>query len=126
LMKRARRIGYELFLEEEPRGKERLLTIHHRPPRDPERPAYLLEWGKSLISFQPSLQTARQVSEVTVRGWDPKTKSEITHTAKKSDLGDEKVILLSDLGVKDDGINHKHEVVVKKPIRSPEEAKTLA
>jgi phage protein D len=43
-------------------------------------PVYQLEWGKSLVSFKPTLATAKQVSQVTVRGWDRKSNSAINET----------------------------------------------
>src|ERR1700722_1431596 len=77
LMERARRIGYELTITEgEPTSDTtRVLTVHFRPSSYVVRPTYVLEWGVSLISFQPNLQTATQVSEVTVRGWNPQEKA---------------------------------------------------
>lgn len=126
LMKRARCIGYELFIEEAPRGSQRLVTVHYRPPKETARPTYRLEWGKTLLSFQPTLQTARQVSEVTVRGWNPKTKSEIVGKATRTSLGDDKLIQLSDLKIRDDALTQKQEIVVDRPIQSQAEANTLA
>jgi uncharacterized protein involved in type VI secretion and phage assembly len=37
----------------------------------------VLEWGINLLDFEARLTTSQQVTEVTVRGWDPKTKKEI-------------------------------------------------
>ncbi len=45
------------------------------PQTEPQVP--VLEWGKNLLDFQARMTTAQQVTEVTVRGWDPKTKKEI-------------------------------------------------
>jgi phage protein D len=42
-----------------------------------------LEYGKSLLSFNPELNTAGQVSSVTVVGYDPKTKKAIIGKATK-------------------------------------------
>jgi uncharacterized protein involved in type VI secretion and phage assembly len=41
-----------------------------------------LEWGVTLKSFRPRLTTIEQVSEVEVRGWDPKQKREIIGRAQ--------------------------------------------
>lgn len=46
----------------------------------------VLTWGQSLISFTPRLTVGRQVSQVTVRGWDPRKKEAIEYTAKVADL----------------------------------------
>src|SRR5262249_47715999 len=89
LMERARRIGYELSLEES-HDKQSKVTVHFSPTSYVSQPVRLLEWGISLIGFQPTLHTARQVSEVTVLGWDPKNKAKFEGKATRSDLGDEK------------------------------------
>jgi phage protein D len=50
-----------------------------------------LEWGQGLSEFRPRLTTLRQVSGVTVRGWDPQAKREIIGQAQNGrgapDLG---------------------------------------
>jgi uncharacterized protein involved in type VI secretion and phage assembly len=40
-----------------------------------------LKWGETLIMFAPRLSAARQVNEVTVRGWDRKRKTAIVGVA---------------------------------------------
>jgi phage protein D len=89
---------------------------------------YVFEWGKSLISFSPRLRVGQQVGEVTVRGWDPRTKSPITYTARPSDL----------LGVGQGGggssgpemaakrLSNKQDIVVDQPVTSVQEARDLA
>lgn len=46
----------------------------------------VLTWGESLISFTPRLTVGRQVSQVTVRGWDARKKEAFEYTAKVADL----------------------------------------
>jgi phage protein D len=41
-----------------------------------------LTWGEALLAFRPRATAIQQVSDVTVRGWDPATKREIEGTAK--------------------------------------------
>lgn len=61
-----------------------------REPNPLAAPVATLEYGTSLQSFRPSQEDANQtVGTVTVRGWDPKTKSEITATAGVPRGGDE-------------------------------------
>jgi phage protein D len=74
----ARRINYELVVK----NKE----LHFRKPRTDRSTSFTLEWGKSLKSFAPRMSTSGQVSEVVVRGWDPKGKKEIVGRAKKGDV----------------------------------------
>jgi phage protein D len=72
LMERAKRIGYRLYVE----GNK----LYFEPP-PPSPPETELEWGISLSHFRPRVTTVDQVNEVTVRGWDPKTKKEIVGRA---------------------------------------------
>ena len=46
----------------------------------------------SLISIQPTLRVADQVSKVTVRGWNAKSKKPIQKTATRQDLSNERVV----------------------------------
>src|SRR3546814_12173381 len=72
LKDRARRIGYELVVEETPDGNPRL----YFGPSDSirERPEYQLTYGRTLIDFQPQLSTAKQVGSVRVQAWDRRNK----------------------------------------------------
>jgi phage protein D len=69
LQDRVQRIGYRLYVEDD------TLYFRRAPETEPEVP--VLEWGNNLLDFQARMTTAQQVTEVTVRGWDPKTKKEI-------------------------------------------------
>ena len=53
-------------------------TVHWKPLKDMNFPALALHYGDNLIEFRPVLSTSGQVDEVTVQGWDPKTKREVT------------------------------------------------
>ena len=126
LMERARSIGYELTLEEIPQGTDRKVTFHFRPTSAVSGATYVLEWGKSLISFQPTLQMANQVSQVTVRGWNPQGKTKFEATATRADLAAEGVVNPSELGVDDASLAQKLEITVDRPIQTQAEAKELA
>jgi len=67
LTERAARNGFRLYVE----NKTRLMF---KKVRDDGDGTVALEWGKNLRSFRPRLSAAPQVSEVIVRGWDPKQK----------------------------------------------------
>src|SRR6185437_14880915 len=88
LMERAKRIDFEFFLEID--GSSREEVLHFTPRRDGRDArsltVYRFEWGVNLTSFTPRLSTTGQFSEVTVRGWDPRTKQPIVYTARASDL----------------------------------------
>jgi phage protein D len=77
LLERARRRGYEMYLEDEGPTPTLYFGLSQNASN---APVYQLEWGKSLVSFKPTLSTAKQVSQVTVRGWDQKSNSAIAET----------------------------------------------
>ncbi|GAA4547909.1 phage late control D family protein [Amycolatopsis samaneae] len=84
LFERAHRIGYDLWVEEDQSGEP---TLHFEPSDNLRKVTYELVWGRSLVEFQPTLTTARQVGSVTVRAWDRRRKKMITATAKRKSLG---------------------------------------
>jgi phage protein D len=85
---------------------------------------YQLTWGKSLMSFQPTLQTANQVSSVTIRGWDPAGKAKIETTVNRADV--KGVVQPTSLDLDESGLSQKLEITVDHPIQNQAEAKVLA
>lgn len=79
LQSRADRIGYTVFTEN---GKLKFLK-----PEAPSSADITLEFRKNLIAFRPRMSLSEQVTEVKVRGFDPKTKKEIIGTASSSNVG---------------------------------------
>lgn len=77
LLERANRIGYQLYSQE---GK-----LFFQPAGTSRGSAGTLRYAESLISFQPRLSAIRQATQVTVRGWDPKTKQAIVGVASSPD-----------------------------------------
>jgi phage protein D len=124
LMERARDLGYELSMEESSDGTSREVIFHFRPNADVARNTYILEWGKSLISFQPTFQVANQVAELTVRGWNPQQKKPIEVTVKRSDI--KGIVTPSELGVTEPELAKKQEIVIDRPISNKAEAKQIA
>ena len=125
LTQRSRDIGYDISIEDEVDASgTRVVTFHYRSSASVRKPTYLLEWGKSLISFQPTLQTARQVNSVTVKGWNVQTKKPISQTATRADLvaKKEKVVAPEDLGVTENSLAQKLEIIVDRGFKNPEEA----
>jgi len=119
LMDRARRIGYDLFVEE-PTVTGQKPRLHFQPSLTSRTPAYQLNYGSTLIDFQPNLTTAKQVGEVTVRGWDAVHKQKIEETVTRKDLNlkvEQKI---------ESSFNQRKEVLATVPIRTKEEAKQLA
>jgi phage protein D len=125
LMERARRIGYELTLEDISSG---VVTFGFGPTSGVTDPTYVLEWGKTLISLQPNLQMTNQVSKVTVKGWNPTGKAKFEATITRAELAKKNpgIVNPSDLGVQDPSMSQKKEIVVDRPIKSQAEANNLA
>lgn len=73
LQQRAKRIGYELYIQ----GN----TLHFHPPKLSSPRAIRLTLSQDLISFYPRLTTMNQVGKVTVRGWDVTRKKAIVSKA---------------------------------------------
>lgn len=74
LHERARRIQYEAVVYDK--------QLSFRPVQNNKGEALTLTMDDHLLEFYPRLSMARQVSEVSVRGWDPKEKTEILSTAR--------------------------------------------
>jgi phage protein D len=75
LMERAKRINYRLYVEDR--------TLYFKPP-PAAPPETSMEWGIDLAEFRARLSTVNQVSEVTVRGWDPGAKAPIVGQASSA------------------------------------------
>ncbi len=131
LMERAKRIDFDLFVQTNSKtGKDALYFVKPTDGRD-GRPirSYEFAWGKTLIEFTPTLSLSGQVSKLTVRGWNPRTKEAIVATADESDLpagegggmnGPAAIArCMASFGGKQDR-------VVDAPVMSEQEAKALA
>ena len=126
LMERAKRIDFDCYIHTDPQTERSMLRFM-RPTDEragPRAKVHRLAWGEGLVSFQPTLTLSRQVSQVTVRGWDSRTKQPIAVTAKASDLegGD------GTAGPEDASraLGGRQDVVVDAPVTSEEEARELA
>jgi phage protein D len=138
LMGRARRLGYDLFVIEDPKAKK--ASVYFGPSLNVQKVTYQLAYGlgphvngvgagpvgPSLIQFQPNLTTANQVNEVTVRGWDAKNKKELKYTAKRSELMTKDASFLGRQDAADQAFGQREEIVADRPVNSQQEAKTLA
>lgn len=123
LLARARRHGYVVVVEESKENGEKQLYFG---PSEKDKPGernvtYVLEWGKSLGQFKPTLTTANQVDEVIVHGWDRQKKEPIEKNFTREQLG-----MNSDLGNIDSSVKERHEVVTDKPIYNADQAEALA
>jgi phage protein D len=125
LMERARRLGYDLSMEEIPHGRQsREVIFHYRRSNAVKRNTYALKWGASLIGFQPALRTADQVAKVTVRGWSPGAKKPIEKTATRATIAGEGVLDPAKIGVNEPALCQ--EMTVDLPVGSEAEADQLS
>ncbi len=127
LMERAKRIDFDCFVDVDPdTGLDALYFQSPTDARDGRTVrVYVFEWGKSLINFSPALTLNRQVGKVTVKGWDPNTKSIIKYIAGPKDLPTS--------GGGDNGptaiqtrFQDREDIVVDQPVTSQQEAQALA
>jgi phage protein D len=125
LLSRARRHGYVVFVEEFEEKGQRQKRLYFGPSEGKtpgeRNVTYVLEWGKSLIQFKPTLTTAQQVGSVTVCGWNRRTKKPISVTVKRNEIG-----LNKDLEPVEQSFNQREEIVTDKPIYTEAQAKALA
>jgi phage protein D len=89
LRERARRIHFEVLVQNK--------TLLFRKAKEASSEIYTLVWGNTqaglasgpktlpLKSFSPTINTSKQVSKVTVRGYDPKSKQQIVGQATSQD-----------------------------------------
>jgi phage protein D len=114
LLDRARRLGFDLFVEGES-------LYFGPPPADQSQPAKL-SWGRNLLSFRPRLSVVHQVDEVEVRSWDPLTKREIVAHAVEA----ESVPKVPGQTKTNDRFLGANRVVVSRPLANQAEAEALA
>jgi len=128
LMERAKRIDFDCYVQTDPETGEDVLFFTKPTDGRDAKPVrvYRLVWGESLINFSPTLTLSRQVESVTVRGWNPRTKSTITYTATASDLPGASNGGTSGPAAAANSMPGKTQTVIDAPVASEEEAKKLA
>ena len=127
LIERAKRIDFDCFIAVDPdSGRDTLNFVRRSDGRDGQSGrTYVFEWGKTLISFSPTLALANQVGSVTVRGWDARTRQAITYTATRDDLPGLPTGAVSGPEAAA-STAARQDVVVDRPVLSTEEARHLA
>lgn len=153
LMERAKRIDYDCYVVSDVAAGTQ--TLHFEPPADgrngvPLR-AFRLAYGPglaaeeqralaasgtgaaapgpllpNLIEFTPTLTAAAQVSRLTVRGWDPRTKKPIGVTATSDDLPSGQGGGLTGPAAATEALGAREETIIDAPVASVEEARELA
>ena len=151
LMERAKRIDYDCYVTSD--AVTGTQTLHFEPPADgrngvPVR-AFQLAYGPglaaeeqraaqagtaaagspltpNLIEFTPTLTAASQVSSLTVRGWDPRTKQSIAVTATVDDLPSGQGSGLTGPAAATEALGGREDTVIDAPVATVEEARELA
>jgi len=128
LFTRARERGYVVFVQEEDKDRGLPKRLYFGPSDGSVQPGlrdvtFLLEWGKSLIEFKPTLTTANQVRSVTVNGWNRNTRKPISETVT---LDDPKLNRNQDLYALLQRCDPREERVVDEPVFSNAEARRRA
>jgi len=128
LIERANRIDFDCYVSIDPDSGRDTLYFTSQSGRDGKtQRVYVFEWGKSLISFNPVLSTADQVSKLTVRGWDPRSKTAISYTAGPDDLaGKQPAGGTTGPEVAEKSLGDKQEVVINRPVATADDARQLA
>jgi len=118
LQERARLINYEVVVE-----NKKLLF---RPVNNAQSELMTLSFADILLEFYPRLVTGGQVSEVTVRGWNPKEKKELVGRAK---VGDEASTMggeSSGGAISEAAFDASVELISDQPVLSQAEADQIA
>jgi len=151
LMERAKRIDYHCHVTSDAVAGTQ--TLYFGPPADgrsgvPVR-AFQLAYGPglaaeeqraaqagttaagnpltpNLIEFTPTLTASSQVSRLTVRGWDPRTKQSIGVTATVDDLPSGQGGGLTGPAAASKALGAREDTVIDAPVASVEEARKLA
>jgi uncharacterized protein len=122
LLQRAHKNGYDLVL----RGEEEEQHLFFGPNVQNSRDSYILEWGKSLIQFQPTLTVGNQIYSVTVNGWNATQGRRISVTVDRSRLPNRGPRDRNELNQIEEGFRERQEVIADMPFRSEAEARQYA
>ncbi len=126
LMERAKRIDFDCYVKLE-NDVETLFFVKPTDARDGSKVrVFTFGWGTNLISFNPTLTLSKQVSSVTVRGWDAANKEVVSYTATSKDLPPKKGDGKSGPEAVEQAGQDKKEVVINVPVTTQEEAKRYA
>jgi phage protein D len=127
LMQRARRIGYDLYVKETgARGGAQGGTLYFGPSTGERRTTYELEYGKTLIEFQPNLTTAKQVNRVEVHAWDRVHKRPITGEAERENLETRGLPNARDQQQIARAFAEREEIIADRPVDNRDEANQMA
>src|SRR4029078_312952 len=115
---RARAAGAVMFAD----GR----SIRFEPAKAEGEPLEM-QWGQNLQELRPRMTTINQVSSVTVRGWDPKTKKEIVGQVKHGEGGPKVGESRKAGDLAQSAFNHEAPTLsASRPVRTQAEADQMA
>ena len=117
LLERARRLGFELFVEDD--------ALNFRKPTTAGQ-AVRLAWGETLRNFRARLSTAEQVNEVEVRAWDHHQKIKVEGRATVGNGAPQIGITQPGSDIARSTWGEAKISIVDQFVRSPSEADSLA
>ncbi|HEY0606877.1 MAG TPA: hypothetical protein VGD58_28415 [Herpetosiphonaceae bacterium] len=127
LMKRARRIGYDLYVEERGmRLRSQQSALYFGPTVNSPEDGFRLTYGATLVEFTPSLNISNQVGSVRYRGWDAVNKCRIEHTAQREEITRRGVAPDAGRDAIERSFNNRQEVIATRPVNSIREGQTMA
>lgn len=126
LLQLAHQSGYDLVLKQADETKKIGQHLFFGLAGEDRSIYYRLEWGKSLINFQPKLTIGQQVFTVTVKGWDAAKGKAINVTVDRSQLKNRGLRDRRELDQIEQGFREKSEIIVDKPFRNEAEAREYA
>lgn len=127
LLKRARRLGYDLYIEE--RGeklKSQQSVLYFGPTSVSRESGFRLTYGSSLIDFTPTLNTSNQVGTVRVKGWDPLNKTTFSAEVRREQISRRGVGPEAGRDQIERAFRDREEVIATRPVNSQQEGLTLA
>jgi hypothetical protein len=125
LMQRARALGYQVILEEDydDQGNPQR-SLYFGPPDDRREVSYILEWGKSLVSFHPTYANSRMIWSAKVCGWDRTAKQRIEVSKTIEDIPAAERPNADLIGVA--RAANREEVIIDPPAQTQQEAERRA
>ena len=118
IRKLADRNSFEFSVREE--------TLYFQKTRRGMSEIMTLKYGASLLSFNPELNTANQPTEVTVRGWNPRTREEIVGRARRGGEDARERGRRSGGDIVEDQYGVAEERISDRPVGTQQEADTHA
>ncbi len=117
LLERAKRIGYEILADDR--------KFVFRKSKESESPDITLEYGKDFQNFSIQIRTLTEGSKVELRGWDIKSKKEITSSISK---GSEQKMAGKESGfeITENAFNSSTVAIVDNMVMDPDEAENIA